>query len=189
MVKMRILLVAVVVAAATVPAFAGDDILDAIDQARKAYQAGNMAAAKQSLDLASQLVGQKNAEAFATLLPEPLPGWKAEKAETSSVGVTAFGVTSASRRYTGPDGHDVEVRITGDSKLVVQFAQLFLNPTIAGAMGKLVRVGNETAIQTHEGSVNMVIAGKFLVSVDGSAAAADKLAYAKAVDVGKLSKM
>src|SRR5215471_5565195 len=38
-----------------------DDVTDALDQARKAYQAGDFATAKQSADLASQLIGQKNA--------------------------------------------------------------------------------------------------------------------------------
>ena len=186
---LRILFAAVFLAALVLPALAADDILDAIDAARKAYQAGDMAGAKQSLDLASQLVGQKNAERFAALLPAALPGWKAEKVETTSVGVTVFGVTSASRRYTGPDGRDVEVRITGDSTLVVQFAQFLINPTIAGAMGKLISVGDQRALQTNEGSINMVVANKFLVTVDGSADAASKLAYAHAVDVAKLSKM
>src|SRR3981189_3421756 len=64
------------------PARAAEDVLDAIDQARKAYQSGDLSNAKQSLDLASQLIGQKNAEAFAALLPNALPGWKAEKPET-----------------------------------------------------------------------------------------------------------
>ena len=189
MVKIRILIIAVSVATAAIPALAADDILEAIDAARKAYQAGDMAGARQSLDLASQLVGQKNAESFAALLPAALPGWKADKAETTSVGVTVFGVTSASRRYIGPDDRDVEVRITGDSTLVVQFAQFLINPTIAGAMGKLIRVGDQQALQTHEGSINMVVANKFLVTVDGSTDAASKLAYAQAIDVAKLSKM
>ena len=35
----------------------------------------------------------------------------------------------------------------------------------------------------------MVVADKFLVTVEGSADAATKLAYAKAVDIAKLSKM
>jgi hypothetical protein len=122
-------------------------------------------------------------------LPEPLPGWKAEKAETTSVGVTAFGVTSASRRYTGTDGRDVRVRITGDSKLVVQAAQIFLNPTIASAMGKLIQIASQLALQTNEGTINMVVSDKFLVTVEGSADQAAKLDYAKAVDVAKLSKM
>ena len=186
---LRTILGAILLMAAALPVFAADDILDAIDQARKAYQSGDMAAAKQSLDMASQLVGQKNAEAFAALLPAALPGWKAEKVETASVGVAMFGASSASRRYTGPDGHDVQVRITGDSAMVMQFAQLLLNPAIAGAMGKLIRIGDQRAIQTNEGTVNLVVANKFLVTVEGSASADAKLAYAQAVDYAKLSKM
>ena len=190
---LRILFAAVVLGALALalalPALAADDILEAIEQARKAYQAGDMATAKQSLDMASQLVGQKNAESFAALLPAALPGWKAEKVETAAVGIAMFGASSASRRYTGPGGHDVQVRITGDSAMVMQFAQLLMNPTIAGAMGKLIRIGDQRAIQTNEGSVNMVVANKFLVTIDGSADAASKLAYAQAIDVAKLSKM
>ena len=178
----------IAILSAATPAFA-DDVTDAMDQARKAYQAGDLANAKQSLDMASQLVGQKNAESFATLLPPALPGWKAEKAETASVGVAMFGATSASRRYTGPDNKQVEVRITGDSAMVMQFAQLLINPAIAGAMGKLVRIGNQRAIQTHEGDINMVVASKYLVTVNGSASEDAKLSYARAVDVAKLSKM
>lgn len=189
MATLRILFAGVFLAALALPAFAADDILDAIDQARKAYQAGNLASAKQSLDMASQLVGQKNAESFGSLLPAPLPGWTAEKVETTAVGVAMFGASSASRRYRGPDGHDVHVRITGDSALVMQFAQLFLNPAIAGAMGKLIRIGDQRAIQTADGTINMVVANKFLVTVEGSAGADAKLAYAQGVEYAKLSKM
>jgi hypothetical protein len=185
----RMMLVASLALAGSATAFAADDVLDAMEQARKAYQAGDMATAKQQLDTASQLVGQKNAEAFAALLPAALPGWTAEKVETAAVGVAMFGASSASRRYRGPGDHDVQVRITGDSAMVMQFAQLFMNPAIAGAMGKLIRVGDQRAIQTNEGSINMVVANKFLVTVEGSADADAKLAYAKAVDIARLSKM
>jgi hypothetical protein len=186
---LRTLIAGVFLAVLVLPAIAADDILDAIDQARKAYQDGNLAAAKQSLDMASQLVGQKNAENFGVLLPGPLPGWTVEKIETTAVGVAMFGASSASRRYRGPDGRDVHVRITGDSAMVMQFAQLLLNPAIAGAMGKLIRIGDQRAIQTNEGTVNLVVANKFLVTVEGSAGADAKLAYAQGVDYAKLSTM
>jgi hypothetical protein len=71
----------------------------------------------------------------------------------------------------------------------MQFATLLSNPGIAGAMGKLVKVGDQRAIQTREGDVHVVVASKFLITVNGSADAASKMAYAQAVNYGKLSKM
>ncbi len=185
---MRLVYAAVLLAGA-VPAFAADDILDAIDQARKSYQAGDMTGAKQSLDLASQLIGQKNAEAFTALLPNPLPGWKAEKASAQSMGALGLGASTATRNYTNDKGDSVDVSITGDSAMIVQFATLLNNPGIAGAMGKIVRVGSQRAIQTNEGDINMVVANKFLITVQGSGDAAAKMSYAQAVNVDALSKM
>ncbi len=189
--QLRTVLCAALLAVLTaLPAYAADDILDAIDQARKAYQAGDTATAKQSLDLASQLIGQKNAEAFATLLPAPLAGWKAEKAQANAVGATMFGGASAANRsYSNDKGDTVEISITGDSAMVMQFAPMLNNPAMAGAMGKLIRIGSQRGIQNQDGDVMMVVANKFLINVQGSADAAAKLAYAQAVDVAKLSKL
>ncbi|MGH6783286.1 MAG: hypothetical protein ACREBP_01535 [Sphingomicrobium sp.] len=176
-------------ALATIPAFAADDILAAIDQARKAYQSGELTRSKQSLDLASQLIGQKNAEAFAALLPAALPGWQAEKAQTSAVGAIGFGASQASRNYTNAKGDSVEVQITGDSAVIAQIATFLANPGIAGAIGKVTRVGSMNAIVGTDGDIHMVVANKFMVMVQGSAPADAKMAYARAVDVAKLSKM
>lgn len=190
MLQVRIFLYAIAVAVAPLPAVAADDILDAIDQGRKAYQSGDMSGAKQSLDLASQLIAQKNAEGYAALLPEPLAGWKAEKAQANAVGAAMFGgVSAASRTYSHASGDTVEVSISGDSALLMQFAPMLNNPAMAGAMGKLIRIGNQRAVQSHEGDIIMVVANKFLINVQGSANVANKTAYAQAIDVAKLSKM
>jgi hypothetical protein len=182
--------VAVIGIFAALPAFAADDILDAIDQARKAYQSGDMAGTKQQLDTASQLIGQKNAEGFATLLPAALPGWTADKAEAQAIGAAMFGgASSASRSYHNAKGGRVEVSITGDSAMLMQFATLLNNPALAGAMGKLIKVGGLRAIQNNDGDVIVVVANKFVINVQGSADAALKLAYANAIDVTALSKM
>jgi hypothetical protein len=189
MVFIRIVLAAAVGFTA-VPALAADDILDAMDQARKAYQAGNMADAKQQLDTASQLIGQKNAEGFVKLLPNALPGWTAEKAQAQAVGAAMFGgASSASRSYSNAKGDHVEISITGDSAMLMQFAALLNNPALAGAMGKLVKVKGLRAIQNNEGDVIVVVANKFVVNVQGSADAETKLSYANAVDVAALAKM
>ena len=101
----------------------------------KSYQGGDLAGAKQSLDLASQLIGQKNAEAFGALLPAALAGWKADDVQTTAIGAVGFGASTASRHYTNAKGDSVEVQITGDSAMVMQFATVLNNPAIAGAMG------------------------------------------------------
>lgn len=185
---LRTIVVALAVSAAASPVLAADDISEAIDQARKAYQSGDLAGAKQSLDLASQLIGQKNAESFAALLPQPLPGWKAEKAQATA---TAFlgGASAATRQYANAKGETVDVSITGDSALLAQFGPVLANPAMAGAMGKVIKVGNQRGLQTQDGDIMMMINNKFLINVQGSADAAAKLSYAQAVDVAKLSKM
>jgi hypothetical protein len=166
-----------------------DDILEALDQARKAYQTGDLANAKQSADLASQLIGQKNAESFVTLLPKPLPGWKADEAQTTAIGSTAFGASQARRNYTNVNGEHVDVQITGDSAMIAQIAPIMSNPQFAGAMGKIVRVGDQRAIQNPQGDVHVIVANKFLVVVSGSAPAAAKMSYTQAIDFARLSKM
>jgi hypothetical protein len=188
--SLRTIVVALAVSAAAISARAADDIVDAIDQARKAYQSGDLAGAKQSLDLASQLIGQKNAESFVALLPAPLAGWKAEKAQANAIGAAMLGgASAASRQYTNAKGDTVEVSITGDSAMIMQFAPMLSNPAMAGAMGKLVRVGNQRGIQSQDGDIMMLVANKYLVNVQGSADAAAKLSYAQAIDVAKLSKL
>ncbi len=180
----------VALAMATIPVFAADDILDAIDQARKAYQSGDMTTAKQSLDLASTLIGQKNAEGFAKMLPEPLAGWTAEKAQSNAVGGVIFGgVSAASRNYANAKGDNVEISISGNSALLTQFAPALNNPAMAALMGKLIKVGSQRAIQNQDGDIVMVVANKLLINVQGSADAASKLAYAQAIDIAKLSKL
>src|SRR5262245_9757940 len=105
MTRLFLAIIAAVLLAAL--ALAADDILGAMDQARKAYQSGNLAKAKEQLDLASQLIGQKNAEAFAALLPAPLAGWSGGEAQTAATGSVGFGASTASRTYTNAKGDNV----------------------------------------------------------------------------------
>ena len=190
MARLRMILCVALLAASALSAVAADDILDAIDAARKAYTGGDTAGAKQSLDLASQLIAQKNAESFVALLPAALPGWKAEKAQANAVGGALLGgVSSATRNYTNAKDESIEVSISGDNALLTQFAPMLNNPAMAAMMGKLIRVGSQRAIQNPDGDITMVVAKKFLINVQGSGDAASKLAYAQAIDFATLAKL
>jgi hypothetical protein len=185
-----LLLAAACVALAATPSAArADDVTDAIEQGRKAYGSGDFAGAKQALDLASQLIGQKNAEAFGKLLPAALAGWTADAVQTVAVGNVGFGASTASRHYRKANCDNIEVQITGDSAIIMQYATFLSNPQIAGAMGKIVMIGSLRALQSSEGDVHMIVGNKYLVAVQGNGSVNDKLAYARAVNIAQLSKM
>jgi hypothetical protein len=166
-----------------------DDVADAIEAGRKAYADGELAKAKEALGLASQLIGQKHAEAYGKLLPAPLTGWTADEIEITAVGSAAYGASSALRRYENKAGDQIEVQISSDSAVIAQFATMMATREVAGAMGKIVTLGSERALQSVDGDLHMAVGGKFIIAVQGSASVVDKLAYARAIDVAALSKL
>jgi hypothetical protein len=166
-----------------------DEVADAIEAGRKAYVDGELAKAKDALGLASQLIGQKHAEAYGKLLPPPLAGWTADEVEITAVGSAAYGASSALRRYENKAGDQIEVQISSDSAVIAQFATMMATREVAGAMGKVAMIGGERALQSVDGDLHMAVAGKFIIAVQGSASVVDKLAYAQAIDVAALSKL
>src|SRR5262245_10632252 len=64
-VTMRSTGLAIAFAAVLAGAALADEVTDAIEAGRKAYADGELAKAKEALGLASQLIGQKHAEAYA----------------------------------------------------------------------------------------------------------------------------
>ena len=165
-----------------------DDVSDAIEAGRKAYAEGELAKAKEALALASQLIGQKHAEAYAKLLPAPLVGWKADEVEITAGGA-GFGASSALRRYEDRAGDQIEVQISSDSAVIAQFAAMMATREVAGAMGKIVTIGSTRALQSVDGDLHMAVGSQFIIAVQGNASVNDKLAYARAIDLAALSKL
>ncbi len=157
-----------------------DDVADAIEAGRKAYADGELAKAKEALGLATQLIGQKHAE---------VTGWTADEVEITGVGSAAYGASSALRRYENKAGDQIEVQISSDSAVIAQFATMMATREVAGAMGKIVTIGSERALQSVDGDLHMTVGSKFIIAVQGSASVIDKLAYARAIDLAALSKL
>ena len=166
-----------------------DEVEDAIKEALTAYEQKDYVMAKQSLGMATQLINQLNAKALAELLPEALPGWEAQAVSDESQGGAMFGGgISVSRRYTQSD-QDLKISIMGDSPMLSQMMGIFQNPMIAGSMGKMTRIGKQMAMEGKDGQLTMVVANRFMVTIDGSASMDDKKEYAKAIDLEKLKDM
>ena len=172
----------------------GDDVLQVIDQAVKQYKDGDLAGAASNLDYAAQLIRQKKSEQMKELLPEPLAGWQAQEANAHAVGTAVFGGgTTVSREYTkGPAS--VKIEVVADSPVLQSVLMMLNNPMFAGAGGgRLQTIKGQRAIvkydgQNRSGDINIVVAGRFMVTISGRHVdQKDLIAYAEAVDYKKLA--
>ena len=174
----------------------GDEVTDAINEALQSYQEGNYSEAMTSLNFASQLIGQKKGGDLQSFLPEPLNGWEASEASSQAMGAAMMGGgVSAERRYK-KDAASVTVQIIADSPMLQGIMMMFSNPMLAGADGgKMEKIAGEKAIVNYEeqqknGKINLVIANRFLVTVEGDEASlADLKAYAAKIDYKKLASL
>ena len=164
------------------PAMA-DDVEDSIAAALDAYRAGDIKAAKEEIDFASQLLGQLQAEGLSGYLPQALEGWERELGETQSM--AAFGGGQmASATYTSGDA-TVEIQLMAGNQMVTAMGAMFSNPAMMGAMGKVKRLNRQKVVITPDGEVNTLI-NQVMVQISGSAEIADKEAYFEAMDVKAL---
>jgi hypothetical protein len=106
------------------------------------------------------------------------------------------GGLSAEGHYRRGDKGDVTVKIVTDSPLLQSMMMLISNPMFATSSGgKLEKIKNQTAIVKYEaqekrGDINVVVAGKILVTVEGNEVSRDDLMdYAKAVDYEKITAL
>jgi hypothetical protein len=167
-----------------------DEVRDALAEASRAYAAGDIPAARMALAEAQQLLQQRAGDTLAAALPEPLPGWEAEAATAEHTSGLALlggaGMIQASRTYRHREGRTVEIQVSADNPLMAQMLMVFNNPAMAGAVGRLVRVGSHRAIQQQNGELMMVLNNRFLVQISGDGTAQEKLAYAQAINTARL---
>lgn len=182
-----LLLAAAVVAGLAATPVRADEVSDAITEAQRAYQAGQVQAAQTALQEALQLIAQRAAATLAGALPDALPGWTADEASSSAAGAGLFGGATASRSFHNAQGQTVEIQVMSDNPLIAQLGPILANPMLAGAMGRLVRIGESRAIQASDGNIQMLVDNRILVQVQGDAPAEAKLAYARAINIARLS--
>lgn len=110
------------------PALA-DEVTDQLDAARKAYQSGELRNAVDSLNFAIAKIQEQVTGRLLQLLPEPLPGWQADAAQSESGGLAAMITgTNLSRRYYREDGAEVSLSLMADSPLLPMLTMFLSSP-------------------------------------------------------------
>jgi hypothetical protein len=165
-----VLAVMAAVAGSVGPPARADDVTDQIDEALQAYRKKDMTTAAAALDAAATLIRQKRAEVWQTMLPEPLSGWTAEKAESASLAPALLGGgTSISRRYRN-GGAQVTISLIADSP-VVQGVAAFLSSGIAALVGDnrlVVLDGRRLVYNKTDNSYQTLVGSRVLVKVEGN---------------------
>jgi hypothetical protein len=176
----------------------GDEVLDQIDTARRAYEAGEAGVATEALNIAISQIQQQQTEAQLKLFPQPLPGWTADDASAQASGLmTALTGKVLSRTYQQPEtGAEVVMTISANSPFLGFFSGLMQTPLFAqGAdgLGAYVHEGYRGLLEPQDGGsakLSLVIGNSLLLQVEGSGGAgADTLeAYLNAMELKALEQ-
>ena len=156
-------------------AASADDVTDQIDEARKAYDAKDLATAATALGAAQDLIRQQSADAWKTVLPEPLPGWTADEATSASAGAALLGGgTNVSRIYRN-GGDSVTIELLTDSPVMQGLGRLISSGLVTSSDNKLLIIGGRKVTYTKsDNSYQTMAADKVLVQVKGSSGVDEK---------------
>jgi len=136
------------------------------------------------------------------LLPEDLPGMKRSNAEGEKTSAMGFTMSKAEARYESESGGSVMITIS-DIGAMTGMAAMGLYAWAAGAIDRETETSYEKSTtikgykgyekydrQSTSGEVQVLVAGRFIVEVDGNNVPMDAIKGAlERVDLGKLEGM
>ncbi|EIC23342.1 hypothetical protein [Thiorhodovibrio frisius] len=177
---------------------AADPVTDQIDAALRAYKDGEPRVAIQALQFAAAQIEEQLAEQRASLLPEPLKGWSAEPADSTSGGLIGLLTgTNISRSYRQDgSGARVSITVTADSPLLTMMNMLMASPMLMQAEPgtKPYSFGAYRGMMQTDGAgdtqLSLMLGTRILMQIDGSGGATKDMleAYLKAMDLKALEK-
>jgi hypothetical protein len=177
---------------------AADPVLDQLETAKRAYQAGDSAVAIEALNIAIGQIQQQRTEQQLALFPPPLSGWSAEDATAEAGGIAAaFTGKVLSRTYRHVEtGAEVVISITANSPFIGFISGLMQMPLLtqggAGAGGYLHEGYRGLIEHQQDGSakVSLLVGNDLLLQLDGSAGADQEMleAYLENIDLERLEQ-
>jgi hypothetical protein len=173
-----------------------DDVTDYINEALQYYKDGAYSDAVDSLNYAEQMIQQKKSTGLEAFLPEPIKGWTAETATSQAANSAMLGGGITAERSYNKGNSSIQVQIMADSPMLQGVMMMMSNPMFATSDGgKLERIGKQKGIvkfdpNTKEGDIQIVVANRFMVSIDGQGISKKDLKdYAEAIDYEKMAEL
>ncbi|MBK1617280.1 hypothetical protein CKO42_02195 [Lamprobacter modestohalophilus] len=175
-----------------------DTVLDQIDAARRAYQAGEPGVATEALNVAIVQIQQQQTEKQLQLFPEPLPGWTADDATAEATGfIAALTGKVLSRTYRQTEtGAEVMMTLSANSPFLGFISGLMQTPFFtqgAEGLGAYVHQGYRGLLEPQENGsakLSLVIGNSILLQLEGSQGTDAEIleAYLSAMDLKALEQ-
>ena len=177
---------------------AADEVTDQMDAARKAYDAGDLRTAVDSLNFAVASIKELESARLLKLLPEPLAGWQADPAESENAGIASvIAGVNLKRRYFRPDGAEVTLSVMADSPLLPMLTMFLSSPFMmqADPGTKPYTLKGQRGItkydsKTGEYETSLIIGNRLLIQAKGHGLSDGNAVqqYMEALDVGAIQK-
>jgi hypothetical protein len=175
----------------------GDEVTDQIDSARKSYESGELRIAVDTLNFAVAKIQERMTSSLLLLLPEPLPGWQADPAQSESAGLaTMITGTSLSRRYFREDGAEVSLTLMADSPMLPMLTMFLSSPFMMQASPETKPFsikGMRGMVKQEQGGgveITLMVGSRILIQGKGSGTA-DRQAvqgYLEALEIEKIQR-
>jgi hypothetical protein len=151
---------------------AADDVTDAIDSARTAYEEGDIQYAAEELTYALQLLNDLKAGSLREFLPAPRDGWTREFDDDMSTGMGMMGGGIGARANYTNGAERFSISLMADNPMVGAMAGMLENSALLSASGaKIVRVGREKFVN-QDGQLTTLVGNRVLVQAEGGDEAA-----------------
>lgn len=177
---------------------AADTVTDQLDAARKAYTAGDYQGAVDALNFTIAAIQTKITQSQLEIFPAPLPGWKADPAQSEAAGLASMITgTTLSRRYFRPDdGAEVTLRLMANSPLLPVLTMFLSSPFMMqadpGTQPFSIQGQRGMIKQTDQGGIEatVMVGNNILVQAEGSAMAGQQAVegYLGALDLAAVTK-
>lgn len=175
-----------------------DQVTEQLDAARKAYDAGDLRTAVDTLNFAVAAIREQETARLLKLLPEPLEGWQADPAKSETAGLASMiaGI-NLSRRYFRPDGGEVTLSVTADSPLLPMLTMFLSSPFLmqADPASKPYTYKGQRGVFKHaensdDYEISLMVGNRILIQGKGSGmtdgSAVQK--YVEAMDLESIQK-
>ena len=148
------------------PAAHADEVTDAMEAARAAYEAGAIQEALEELAYARQLLTEMKTASLTGFLPPAPAGWTREVDTEMAAGMAMMGGgVGAEATYSGP-GEQFTLTMMADNPMVAGMASALSSAGLLG-VAKRMRVGGERFL-VQDGDLMALIGNRVLVQASGA---------------------